>query len=77
MAEVEQGAEKRSGDTRSNAMEGFPDGVRDGVGSQGRGGRALCQRSGDLFFIECGTVCEGAEDGGEGSERLRRKEVRE
>ena len=63
MAEEKQGAEKRSEDTRSNAMEGFPDGVRDGVGSPGREVRGLCQRSGDLSCTESSAVCEGAEDG--------------
>ena len=42
MAKEEQGTEKGSEDTQSNAMEAFPDGVGDGVGTQGRGGRALC-----------------------------------
>ena len=39
------------------------------------GGRALCQGGGDLISGESGAVCEGAEDGGAGTRRLRRKEV--
>ena len=75
VAEEEQGAEKGSENTWSHAMEGFPYGIGDGVGSWGGGERALCQGSGDLFSTERGAVCEGAEDGGAGSGRLRRKEM--
>ena len=53
----------------------FPDGVRDGVGPWGGGGRALCQGGGDLISGESGAVCKGAEEGGEGSSSLRRKKV--
>ena len=38
MAEEEQGAEEGSKNIRSNAVEGFPDGVGDCVGSRGGGG---------------------------------------
>ena len=77
MAEEKQGAEEGSEDIRSNAVEGSPDAVRDGVGSRGGGGRALCQRSGDLFCTECSAVCEGVEAGREVPGTLRRIEVME
>ena len=77
MTEEEQGPQEGCEDTRSNVMEGFPDRVGDCVGSRGGGGLTLCQSSGDLCCTECGAVCEGAEDGGEGSGGLRRKEVME
>ena len=38
MAKKEQGTEKGGVDTRSYAMKGFPEGVRDGVRPWGRGG---------------------------------------
>ena len=47
MAEEEQGAEEGGEDVWCNAVKGFPDGVLDGVGPWGGGGRALCQGGGD------------------------------
>ena len=41
MAKQEQGAEEGGKDIWSDAVEGFPDGVRDGVGTKGGGGRAF------------------------------------
>ena len=75
MAEEEQGAEEGGKEVGCNAVERFPDGVGDGVGPWGRGGRALCQGGGDLISGESGAVCKGVEDGGEGSRMLRRKKV--
>ena len=75
MTEEEQGAEEGGEDVQCEAVKRLPDGVRNGVGTWGRGGRALCQGGGDLISGESGSVCKGAEDGGEGSRRLRRKEV--
>ena len=75
MAEEQQGAEEGCKDVWCNAVKRFPDGVRDCVGPWGGGGRALCQGGGDLISGESGAVCKGAEDGGEGSRRLRRKQV--
>ena len=75
MAEEEQGAEEGGKDVWCNAVKRFPDGVRNGVGPWGGGGRALCQGGGDLVSGESGAVCQGAEGGGEGSRRLRRGEV--
>ena len=75
MAEEEQGAEEGSKDVWCNAVKRFPDGVWDGVGPWGGGGRALGQGGGDLISGESGAVCKGAEDGGEGSRRLWRKKV--
>ena len=75
MAEQEQGAEEGGEDVWSNAVNRFPDGVSDGVGPWGGGGRALCQGGGDLVSGERGAICEGTEDGGEGTRRLRRKQV--
>ena len=75
MAEEEQGVEEGGEDVRSNAVKSFPDGVRDGVGPWGGGGGAFCQGGGDLNSGERGAVCKGTKDGGEGSRRLRRKEM--
>ena len=75
MAEEEQGAEEGGEDVWWNAVKGFPDGIRDCVGPWGGGGRALCQGGRDLISGERGAVCNGTEDGGEGSRRLRRKRV--
>ena len=75
VAEEEQGAEECGEDVWCDAVKRFPDGVRDGVGPWGRGGRALCQGGRDLISGESCAVCKGAEDGGEGSRRLRRKKV--
>ena len=75
MAEEKQGAEEGGEDVRCNAVKRFSDGVWDGVRPWGGGGRALCQGGGDLISGESGAVCKGAEDGGEGSRRLRRKKV--
>ena len=73
MAEEEQGAEEDGEDVRCNAVKRFPDGVQDGVGPWGGGGRALCQGGGDLISGQSGAVCKGAEVGGEGSRWLRGK----
>ena len=62
MAEEEQGAEEGGEDVRCDAVKGFPDGVRDGVGPWGGGGRALCQGGRDLISSERGAVCKGTED---------------
>ena len=75
MAEEAQGAEEGGEDVWCNAVKRFPDGVRDGVGPWGGGGRALGQGGGDLISGERGAVCKGTEDGGEGTRRLRRKKV--
>ena len=75
MAEKEQEAEEGSEDVWCKAVKRFPDGVRDGVGPWGGGGRARCQGGGDLISGERSAVCKGTEDGGEGSRRLRRKKV--
>ena len=75
MAEQEQGAEEGGEDVGCNAVQGFPDGVRDDVGPWGGGGRALFQGGRDFISGESGAVCKGTEDGGEGSRRLRRKKV--
>ena len=75
MAEEEQGAEKGGEDVWCNAVERFPDGVRDVVGSWGGGRGALCQGGGDLISGERGAVCKGTEDRGKNSRRLRRKKV--
>ena len=75
MAEEEQGAEEGSKDVWCNAVKRFPDGVRDGVGPWGRGGRTLCQDGGDLMSGERGAICKGAEDGAVGSRKLRRKKM--
>ena len=75
MAEEEQGAEEGCEDVWCDAVKRFPDGVWDGVGPWGGGGRELCQGGGDLISGESGAVCKGAEDGGEGSRRWRRKNV--
>ena len=75
MAVEEQGAVEGGEDVWYNAVKRFPDGVRDGVGPWGGGGRALCQGGGDLISGERGAVCKGTEDGGEGSSRLRSKKV--
>ena len=75
MAEEEQGAEEGGKDVWCNTVKRFPDGVRDGVGPWGGGGRARCQGGGDLISSERGAVCKGAEDGEEGSRRLRKKKV--
>ena len=75
MAEEEQGAEKGGADVWCNAVKRFPDGVWDGVGPWGGGGRALCQGGGDLISGERGTICKGTEDGREGSSRLRGKKM--
>ena len=77
MAEEEQGAKEGGKDVWCNAVKRFPDRVQDGVGPWGGGGRALCQGGGDVISGESGAVCKGAEDGGEGSRRLRRKNVDE
>ena len=66
MAEEGQGAEEGGKDVWCNAVKRFADGVRDCVGPWG---------GGDLISGESGAVCKGAEDGGEGSRRLRRKKV--
>ena len=75
MAEEEQGAEEGGEDVWCNVVKRVPEGVRDGVGAWGRGGRALCQGGRDLISGESGTVRKGTEDGGEGLWRLRRKKV--
>ena len=75
MAIEKQGGEQGGEDVRSSAMERFPDGVGDGAGSRSGGGRAFCQRSGNLFCSECGAICERVEDGGERWGRLRREEL--
>ena len=77
MAEEEQGAEEGGEDVWCNAVKRFPDRVQDGVGPWGCGRRALCQGGGDLISGESGAVCKVAEDGGEGSRRLRREKVLE
>ena len=75
MAEEEQGDEEGGEDVWCNAVKRFPDGVCESVGPLGGRGRALWQGSGDLISGESGAVCKGAEDGGEGSRRLRRTKV--
>ena len=75
MAEEEQGAEEGGKDVWCNAVKRFPDGVWEGVSPWGRRGRALCQGGGDLISGGSGAVCKGAEDGAEGSRRLRRKKM--
>ena len=70
MAEEEQGAEEGGEDVWCEAVMRFPDGVRDGVGPWGGGGRALCQGGGDLSSGERGAVCKGTEDGGNGVEEV-------
>ena len=75
VADEEHGPEEGGKDVWCHVVERFPDGVRNGVGPWGGGGRALCQGGGDLISGESGAVCKGAEDGGEGSRRLRRKKV--
>ena len=75
MTEEEQGAKEGGEDVRCDAVKRLPDGVRNGVGPWGGGGRALCQGGGDLLCGEGGAVCIWSEDGGEGPRRLRRKEV--
>ena len=75
MAKEEQGAEEGGEDVWCDAVKEFPDRVRDGIGPWGGGGRALCQGGGDLISGERGALCKGTEDGGEGSRRLRRKDV--
>ena len=77
MTKEEQGAEVGDEDVRCNAVKRFPGRVRDGVRPWGGGGRALYQGGRDLISSESGAVCKGAEGGGEGSRRLRRKEVLE
>ena len=77
MTKEEQGAEERGEDVWSDAVERLADGEGDGDGAQSGGGRAFCQCSGDLSCIECGAVCEGAEDGREGPGGLRREKVME
>ena len=75
MAEEEQGAEEGGEDVWCEVVKRFPDGVRDGIGPWGGGGRALWQGGGDLISGERGAVCKGTEDGGEGLRRLWRKKV--
>ena len=75
MAEEEQGAEEGGEDVWCNAVKRFPDRLWDGVGPWGGGGRALGQGGRDLISGERGAVCKGAEDGGEGSSGLRRKQM--
>ena len=75
MSEEEEGAEEGGEDVRCDTVNRLPDRVRNGVGPWGGGGRALCQRGGDLICGESGAVCKETEDGGEGPRRLRRKEV--
>ena len=75
MAEEEQGAEEGGEDVWCNVVKIFPDGVREGVGPWGGGGRALFQGGGDLISGERGAICKGTQDGGKGSRRLRRKKV--
>ena len=75
MTKEEQGAEEGGEDVRCDAVKGLLDGVRDGIRSWGRGGRALGQGGGDLIGGERRAVCKGTDDGGEGSSRLPRKKV--
>ena len=75
MAEEEQGAEESGEDVRCKAVKRVPGGVRDGVWPWGGGWRAVCQSRGDLICGESSAICKGAEDGGEGQSRLRRKKV--
>ena len=75
MAEEEQGAEDGSEDVWCEAVKRFPDGVRDGAGPWGGGGRALCLGGGGLISGERGAVCKGTEDRGEWSRRLGRKKM--
>ena len=75
MTKEEQGAEEGGEDVWCDAMKGLPDGVRNGVGPWGGGGRAPCQSGGDLICGESGAICKGTEDGGEWPRRLWREEV--
>ena len=75
MAEEEQAAEEGGKDVWWNAVKRFPDGVRDGVRPWSGGWRTLCQGDGDLIGGESSAVCTVAEDGVEGSRRLRRKKI--